>query len=865
MFLLLLFPSDYHMLVAELKKWFIPVQLTAVQTQLFHDRKQGPEESVDEFAQDLRKLYSKAYAGFTKGTPEAEKVGQTVLASQFVAGLRPRLQSTVVGMEGGLDQLVLRARFEEAKRKELAASRPAAPAKPTKAGTNSGPTPSGTPRRGERSGANPRPSGTQQDKTNKCYNCGMEGHYARDCTYPKQNKKDVEAKGKKKGAVTNLKEAGEDSDEIGELRQRLRELEMKAALNQMASLEGEDQSCLGPTVFVDVIVNGVKTAALVDTGSPATIISLDYVMKILASQRDPSIPVKQWKEQILQQFSPPDVALKSYGGHRVDLVSQTVLQLALGGRQTNAIVLVQKGAPNDLLLGTDTQPKLGIALVIQSTDMLTQTPVAFGELQHRQLQENPGSRPSSGLPGNSGRQQFPRSQESSGRQEDSGSQEDSRKKEDPKSRGDAGRQEDTGSPVKSNSRRDSGSLDDPRPWPDPGSQSGSGPQDNVEDSGSQDNSRQLDGPVLPDPPLLYPQGQNITTPNQKPSMGDVEATADRGGGAPPVTGVVRLLQTIKVPAGFKKIVRGHVRDAPESLTTMLFTPSLELSDVRLADGVVECGGQEVATLIIENHGTAKLRLKRGVVLGVVEAVAELGGLSETETDPVPQPGPGEGESTQENTTNVNPIDLSVHSRRPTEGGEPIVSSIEGERTDRLAKLFRQLELDDGLLNADEEMQLRTVLEHNADIFAVEPSELGTSSITQHSIKTGEHSPIRQPLRRMPFTLRPQVDKLVQEMLDQGVVQPSSSPWASPVVLVRKKDGTMRFCVDYRRLNSVTKLDEFPLPRIDDTLDILAGARYFTALDMASGYWQVAMEPSSVERQPSSLIPACMSSVECRLD
>ena len=76
---------------------------------------------------------------------------------------------------------------------------------------------------------------------------------------------------------------------------------------------------------------------------------------------------------------------------------------------------------------------------------------------------------------------------------------------------------------------------------------------------------------------------------------------------------------------------------------------------------------------------------------------------------------------------------------------------------------------------------------------------------------------------------------------------SASPWCSPVVLVRKKDGGMRFCVDYRKLNRVMKLDEFLLPRIDDTLDMLSGARYFSTLDMASGYWQVPMEGSSQEK------------------
>ena len=92
-----------------------------------------------------------------------------------------------------------------------------------------------------------------------------------------------------------------------------------------------------------------------------------------------------------------------------------------------------------------------------------------------------------------------------------------------------------------------------------------------------------------------------------------------------------------------------------------------------------------------------------------------------------------------------------------------------------------------------------------------------------------------------------MDTLVQEMLEQKVIEPSESPWASPIVLVQKKNGGVRFCVDYRKLNGLTKLDEFPLPRIDDTLDLLSGARYFITLDLASGYWQVAKEESSKEK------------------
>jgi len=85
------------------------------------------------------------------------------------------------------------------------------------------------------------------------------------------------------------------------------------------------------------------------------------------------------------------------------------------------------------------------------------------------------------------------------------------------------------------------------------------------------------------------------------------------------------------------------------------------------------------------------------------------------------------------------------------------------------------------------------------------------------------------------------------MQKNGIIQPSNSPWASPIVLVRKKDGTLRLCVDYRNLNSVTKPDKFPIPRIDDILDQLGESKYFSTLDMASGYWQIKVSEESQEK------------------
>ncbi len=87
----------------------------------------------------------------------------------------------------------------------------------------------------------------------------------------------------------------------------------------------------------------------------------------------------------------------------------------------------------------------------------------------------------------------------------------------------------------------------------------------------------------------------------------------------------------------------------------------------------------------------------------------------------------------------------------------------------------------------------------------------------------------------------EVDRQVEKLLQQGFIEPTNTAWSSPVVLVKKKDGSWRFCIDYRRLNAVTIQDAYPLPRIDDSLDALSGAKLFSTLDLVSGYWQVPLD------------------------
>ena len=144
--------------------------------------------------------------------------------------------------------------------------------------------------------------------------------------------------------------------------------------------------------------------------------------------------------------------------------------------------------------------------------------------------------------------------------------------------------------------------------------------------------------------------------------------------------------------------------------------------------------------------------------------------------------------------------------------------------------------------ATEEM-IESVLSYH-HVFSLEENEKGALSGVEHVIKTSNHPPIKQSPHRVPFALRKQISDMVQDMLRDGIIQESASPWTSPVVMVRKKDGTMRFCVDYRRLNAITRKDVFPLPRIDDLLEQLSGKYLFSTFDAHRGYWQIPVSDDS---------------------
>ena len=734
--------TDYGSLVEGLKRRFTPVHLKAVQSSLFHDRKQGSTESVDEYAQSLRSLFHRAYPSIQRGSEEAEALGQTVLTSQFVAGLRPSLKTRIAGIEGEFEELLVKARFEEAKLRDLNTQWTARNTPTPGAGTH---VPNARP--GYGSGSHSEKVQKTGSETNwnrpkhgaKCYNCGSEEHLCRQCPLKKKGgPTETPGRGQMRvdrrvATLTPDKSTGDSQQETAaELREKLKEAEIREALkmttarmNGITTASSPDPK-LGPTLTANMELEGSSVRALLDTGSPVTIVDLGFLLEALAKKRNKNQKPAEWREAVEERLERPTIALQDYSGGQLNTVSQLKVHIARAGYTTEATIQVQKDAPADLLLGTDLLPQLGfhfIQLQPQGESVNLLTMGMKEQMEIVSLRDNEETVP--------------------------------------------------GKQIQSQ-----------------------------EESSSMLVTRQKK------------QTELETSTSQK------ESTSKRESDSQHVT-TVCLLQATRLPAQHKKLLRARVQGLKER-TLMFFQPGserLQEKELTMDEAVTVPDCDDCITLIIENHGLQPIRLKKGEMLGTLEPVS-LGSVPELLTEPE------EG--------------VTVSTVLPGDGKTD-------NEMERKQRLLHVLQVERGNLKAEEYQRLCAFLADHHEQFMLDPMELGCTDQVTHSIDTANHQPIRQHPRRLPFALQHKVEEMVQKMLEQGVIAPSHSPWASPVVLVEKKDGTHRFCVDYRRLNSVTKMDVFPLPRIDDTLDLLAHSHFFSTLDLASGYWQVKMDAASREK------------------
>ena len=281
---------------------------------------------------------------------------------------------------------------------------------------------------------------------------------------------------------------------------------------------------------------------------------------------------------------------------------------------------------------------------------------------------------------------------------------------------------------------------------------------------------------------------------------------------------VCVLQSLSIPSGHSSVIPVHVEQviSPNRPLLLEYDPKVEAATgLRVEDSLIQPNADGLAFARVANVSRFNSVVSHGTPLG--EAV-------EADTIPPAQ----------------RPAEASDGGDR--EAIRRVTADQAHVRKEKLLDLVGGLEIPE-----KERRLLCGFLADHHEAFCLEEGERGETDIIQMEIDTGDAAPKRQPLRRMPFAARQEVANQLQKMQDSGVITPSKSPWASPVVLVRKKDGSLRFCIDYRALNSVTKADTFPLPRIDDLLDQLGRSKYFSTLDLASGFWQIKVHPKSREK------------------
>lgn len=203
---------------------------------------------------------------------------------------------------------------------------------------------------------------------------------------------------------------------------------------------------------------------------------------------------------------------------------------------------------------------------------------------------------------------------------------------------------------------------------------------------------------------------------------------------------------------------------------------------------------------------------------------------------------------------VHPVEVETRPKKTTQSRIWRVTATVQD-SNQVQKRKQKLEAALGELDIpqQEKETLLSFLMNYHHAFSLEEGERGETDLVMMEIDTGDARPRKQTVHRMSPAVRQEISRQLEQMQRSGVIESSQSPWASPVVLVKKRDGSHRFCVDYRALNAVTVPDSFPLPRIDDLLDQLGKSTYFSTIDLVSGFWQIRLNPSA-QKKTAFVVP-----------
>ena len=285
---------------------------------------------------------------------------------------------------------------------------------------------------------------------------------------------------------------------------------------------------------------------------------------------------------------------------------------------------------------------------------------------------------------------------------------------------------------------------------------------------------------------------------------------------------VKLCEETKFPPRSESIVK--VRTQRSQTLTGLIEPSKTLNQHHLlgAKCFVSVVNNETLCQVM-NPTAEEIILPANQVMGFITEIDEYYPMFKDSQDV----------TLQEQVSHINQIDPN---------------SAEGQELIEIAKDLG-INLEHSELTETQKTQLMIFIGLNRDVFAKSLNELGTFEGYSHRIDTGDAKPVRQRFYRTTAEEDEEIESQVNKLLEANIIEPSLSPWASPVVLVRKKDYSMRFAIDYRRVNQVSTPYNYPLPTLEDVWDCLGNAQssVFSTLDLFSGYWQIKMEDSSKEK------------------
>ena len=274
--------------------------------------------------------------------------------------------------------------------------------------------------------------------------------------------------------------------------------------------------------------------------------------------------------------------------------------------------------------------------------------------------------------------------------------------------------------------------------------------------------------------------------------------------------VVPGLHTVEVPVLVTRSSLGH-ENQNWGMATKIKHPDLVFANAIYGSGVVR------SFCRIINTSDLLKRLKRGSELGKAEPMeivepenyVQVNDSRRSKFDEMPLD-LRQIRRTDEQESDIPDLDKFVQTSSQGSESEP---------TDFVQEMLDKVDLE---LTDEQERQVRQLLEKNREVFSTSEFDLGRTNLVRHKIDTGTNRPFKQQSRRHPIAYLPVIDEHVDKMLDNDICEPSFSPWASNVVLVKKSDGTLRFCIDYRQLNNLTVKDSYPLPRIDTCFDALGG-------------------------------------------